>query len=984
MKRLLLVLLSISPALMNSLFAQTLAGADIYYEMTGPKKFLVTAHVYRQCETAPLTSLTVYAFGGSLQIPVSMTRTNISKIDDTCGMPCGSPNGISNAGFERHTYTGTIDFNSSTYKAFVTNNICFVNVGIRQSGRNGSATTHNAGLFYVDAGINICDSFYTANHSPVFSMEPKFYGYCNHSLYYSPGPLDTMEYDSLAFSLEPLQSNYNTNITYKNSFTYQIPFTPYCPPTQGAINCRPLPNAKPARGFYFDGTACQMIFTPTSCNEKGYVKMRIREYRRNPKTGQMVLLGFSTREMLLSIKPSPNNNPVVMTSPVSPYNLCSAPQLFTIKTSDDVFAPQQTIADTTTLFWDHGMTNATDNIVDTSREKTIDILLKRDTSFKSFRTRYFTVGAFDKRCNISLVTKTTAVPEYPDAKFSITKSLSSCRVYRYSAKSADTSDSWIESRVNIYDPSSKIVFSSYKNSDSFTFNSNGKHIIEYMIARHSAICFTKVRDTVVIGNAFPKGNLNKVLTDTTVCAPYALRLTFNPSRIPGLNKIEWLRNDTVFNSKDSVIQDAVSVNTKYNLRLTDNNGCKSENMVNYQIKQHNALIDLPLTVCKYSIATNTALIGNLALPIQYKWQINGKDTSVTDRDLHFMITDTTKVNLEIKDNNNCVFRDSLMSYIIPSFTFRLAQDRPDICTDSSLTMHVSNITAWPPYKVQWAISPGDTVDMDSTVTRSFHGRQAVKLIVTDAFTCPLYDSIVVVPVKVSKVSLPVFTPVCENFAIVVKPALTPFTSPRTLQWFIDGQPVAGSDSTYSILPRHSFSVALKATNKLGCYSIDSSAVKVNPIPVPVITGDTNYHRSNFVKLSTSQPHRTYVWSNNVFIRDNNFWASDLGPPGKYTIMLHVTDSNDCSGSDTITIHTDQFTGITGLAESTFAIYPNPSSGELNIEVDYSAPASIYTVDGRQVVQVQLSEGVNTIDISKLARGLYTVRFGNKSVLLTKE
>src|SRR5690606_37159970 len=127
-----------------------------------------------------------------------------------------------------------------------------------------------------------------ANSSPIFSFDPKFYSQRNTSVIYSPGPLDTMDYDSLAFSIEPVQTNYNTNVGYQNGYSYEIPLTPYCPPNPGYLLCRPLFGAKPVIGFGFDNYTCQLYYTPTVNNERAYVKIKVKEFRKI--NGQQVFL----------------------------------------------------------------------------------------------------------------------------------------------------------------------------------------------------------------------------------------------------------------------------------------------------------------------------------------------------------------------------------------------------------------------------------------------------------------------------------------------------------------------------------------------------------------------------------------------------------------------------------------------------------------------------------------------------------------------
>jgi len=963
--------------------AQTLAGGEIYYELTGPKKFKVTAHIYRSCSGAALNSVAGYVFGSTYQVPVTFTRTAIKKINDTCGNPCKIQNAVSTPGFEKHTFEATVDFNSVTYKTFVTNNVCNVNFAIRMSGRS-TASTHNLGLFYLDAGVNICDTNITQNHSPVFTIEPKFYAACNLAMQYSPGPLDTLDYDSLGFEMVPIQSSYNTNITYFTNYSGTIPLSPYCPPSSSVTNCKPIPNALPPRGFYFDNMACQMVFTPVKCADSAYVKIKVTEYRRNPITKQMVSIGFVTREMMMRIRPMPNNNLVDLINVSSVYSICKNDLLVTLKTKDIQALPNQTKADTTTIFWNRGYKPSTFTVIDTSREKSINITLKNDSSLNQSKRQYFTVAAYDKLCNISLVSKSIVATDYPSTKYKITKNISGCNVWHYKNTNPDTfNTNNIKTTVLIFDPSSKIVFTSVLNADSFTFNNNGRHIIEYTLSNNPYTCNTVVYDTITINNAFIKGIINSG-RDSTVCSPYITKLKFQPYKSSGMVKLEWFRNDTLFNIKDSIIPLTLLKDAAFKLKLTDNRGCMAENKVTYFIKQHNALLDFPLTQCKYTLASYTAIINTLKAPITYKWNLNGKDTTVTGRTLSFVLKDTSFIRLTIKDSNNCVFKDSIDAYVKTSFSFQLKKDKKEICTDSALTFTAGNITASQPFRLVWKISKTDSLLDDTTIRRNFKSKQAVILQITDANSCTLRDSIVVVPVVTPKFSLPKFSLYCPGNTIRLNPAFNPNTWPKTYQWKLNDSIVSASDSFYMFNLPTTTDVTLRVSNRLGCYTESTTKMELYPVPNLDLITDTNYHHTNWIKLSTNKPFKTYQWFNTVSSRNNEFWASSLGAPGKYRIYCTVTDSNDCLETDSVNIYTNKFVGIQDIHAENIKIYPNPGQENLYIETETNGVMSIINAEGKTIMDTPLIAGINMIQTNHLAPGIYIIRIHQTSYTWMKE
>lgn len=65
-----------------------------------------------------------------------------------------------------------------------------------------------------------------------------------------------------------------------------------------------------------------------------------------------------------------------------------------------------------------------------------------------------------------------------------------------------------------------------------------------------------------------------------------------------------------------------------------------------------------------------------------------------------------------------------------------------------------------------------------------------------------------------------------------------------------------------------------------------------------------------------------------------------------------------------------------LSESDIKIYPNPASGSISIasDLDKTISATIVNVLGSAVMKITISKGVNPVDISTLAKGIYLVRY----------
>jgi hypothetical protein len=68
------------------------------------------------------------------------------------------------------------------------------------------------------------------------------------------------------------------------------------------------------------------------------------------------------------------------------------------------------------------------------------------------------------------------------------------------------------------------------------------------------------------------------------------------------------------------------------------------------------------------------------------------------------------------------------------------------------------------------------------------------------------------------------------------------------------------------------------------------------------------------------------------------------------------------------------------------VYPNPTSGTVFIQSDVYGVVDIYTTLGNVVLSKEVSAGISTVDVSGLAKGLYTIKYrgANSSIRLAIE
>lgn len=137
-------------------------------------------------------------------------------------------------------------------------------------------------------------------------------------------------------------------------------------------------------------------------------------------------------------------------------------------------------------------------------------------------------------------------------------------------------------------------------------------------------------------------------------------------------------------------------------------------------------------------------------------------------------------------------------------------------------------------------------------------------------------------------------------------------------------------------------------------------------------------------IATSQTIVTGVGVGIFTVEINN-----LQPSTTYYVKAFATNSIGVSYGNEITFTTAIPSGINVIANKTsLSVSPVPASDILKISINgiqKNVNCSIYSVDGTIVLTVQLEEGENSIDISRLSSGLYFLATKNsQKIKIVKE
>jgi len=163
---------------------------------------------------------------------------------------------------------------------------------------------------------------------------------------------------------------------------------------------------------------------------------------------------------------------------------------------------------------------------------------------------------------------------------------------------------------------------------------------------------------------------------------------------------------------------------------------------------------------------------------------------------------------------------------------------------------------------------------------------------------------------------------------------------------------------------------------------------VDNSPMPELEmPDTVICLNQVLAVGITETYDSYLWSTGHNTQSIQLFGNILGL-GDHEIQVTV-DQDGCTGiSNSFTVTVDACLGVTEFAGLGVSIYPNPSNGQIVLDVSGDSEGLVFTVvdmHGKLVYTETLSEIRNglrkQIDLGDLAKGVYFVRLeaGNDSM-----
>jgi hypothetical protein len=171
------------------------------------------------------------------------------------------------------------------------------------------------------------------------------------------------------------------------------------------------------------------------------------------------------------------------------------------------------------------------------------------------------------------------------------------------------------------------------------------------------------------------------------------------------------------------------------------------------------------------------------------------------------------------------------------------------------------------------------------------------------------------------------------------------------------------------------SYSVRGTGPNGCVS--ESQITVGIHQLPTVTGvPSSYQVCPQDALTfTGNGANSYQWVSTSPAMTLLGTSVTFNLTSAATFTVTGTDNNGCQDTDVFTIQVDACTGLASFSASGFKVFPNPTSGILNISMERVENASLTLTDvsGRMLMA---EKGVNQLDISQLAGGVYYLRIEN--------
>ena len=139
----------------------------------------------------------------------------------------------------------------------------------------------------------------------------------------------------------------------------------------------------------------------------------------------------------------------------------------------------------------------------------------------------------------------------------------------------------------------------------------------------------------------------------------------------------------------------------------------------------------------------------------------------------------------------------------------------------------------------------------------------------------------------------------------------------------------------------------------------------------------------YVVIATGEASKNFHGMIKLNITGKEIWQGLQEGLDKAAIVQRLQDKFEVE-SEKVSATVSLTVSITENNEIAFVMYPNPAKDYVTIESAKAADVKIYSISGQMLSEQNISEGINTIDLSDLNAGIYFISVNGTMVKVVKK
>lgn len=172
-------------------------------------------------------------------------------------------------------------------------------------------------------------------------------------------------------------------------------------------------------------------------------------------------------------------------------------------------------------------------------------------------------------------------------------------------------------------------------------------------------------------------------------------------------------------------------------------------------------------------------------------------------------------------------------------------------------------------------------------------------------------------------------------------------------------------------------LANEVSSTLSIYEINTC---VDLISSEITNEDLTFCEGSDITLNVADVAGTqYQWiANGTAIAGANSFSHTTATAGDYAVYVSNTDEACADTSEAVTVTSENCLSVADL-ESQFAVYPNPTTGKVAIEMNNQASAAtvrIFDLNGRQYETISITSLKTIVDLTHLNKGVYLMQLSS--------